>query len=402
MESGDNYQAGNEWLDNASSSQYPLHNDIILGPSATPFNYYAHAYLFGNSSLETTDPRKNNIPLIPQNPYLNVCDGTSASLQLQTKDPNSSCIDIFDGWYRPANDGVLSVELLDKLNDLIIVRNNHLSSFASLESQLFNPETQKEIVDKLNYLHKEIRLVNDGIIEIYGIAGNEIAVKSLLESEQNVEAKMKLYAKYIEEKDFTNATRVLNEMLSLYNPDYSFENTNEENKYEDNKNFFAEIAWIERNAASENRKLTELNVSEKQTLQTIVNANLPISAKAEVILAYNGVNLYQRPIKKLSELDMNELLYGNTNNYDYNLTVNPNPASQNIDVCFVLPDNATNVKLKLVDEYNQVGLLLEERSLLAGELCKQFDVSLYQSGTYRILLEHDGQSATGKHLVILR
>lgn len=96
--------------------------------------------------------------------------------------------------------------------------------------------------------------------------------------------------------------------------------------------------------------------------------------------------MYQRPIKKLSEPEINELLYGNTNAFDYNLTVTPNPASQNIDVCFVLPVNVTNVKLKLIDEYNQVGLLLEERSLVAGELCKQFNVSLYSSGTYRILL----------------
>lgn len=37
-----------------------------------------------------------------------------------------------------------------------------------------------------------------------------------------------------------------------------------------------------------------------------------------------------------------------------------------------------------------------------GDFCDQFDVSLYQSGTYRVLLEHDGQTATGQHVVILR
>lgn len=225
---------------------------------------------------------------------------------------------------------------------------------------------------------------------------------SLLESENSVEAKMELYNRYLEEEDFVNAARVLNEMLTIYNPSYSFENQEEEDDYEDNINYFADIALIELDVQNDGRKISELNIGEIQTLQTIVNANLPVSAKAEVILGYNDIPFFERPIKKLTNDEMNDVLYNNSNNFDYDLIVSPNPANQYVDVCFNLPTNVTNIKIQLVDEYNHVGLLLDEQEMNGNQFCGQFDVSLYQSGTYRVLLEHDGQTATGQHLVILR
>ncbi|MEX0595629.1 MAG: hypothetical protein WD512_03940, partial [Candidatus Paceibacterota bacterium] len=120
--------------------------------------------------------------------------------------------------------------------------------------------------------------------EEYCIGNLAISVYNSTTGDTTLLDSLHVYA-YSQFTNGTNPSRVLHEMLILYNPEYSFENVNEKNKYEENKHFFAEIALIERNAASESRKLTELNVSEKQTLQTIVNANLPISAKAEVLLA---------------------------------------------------------------------------------------------------------------------
>lgn len=58
-------------------------------------------------------------------------------------------------------------------------------------------------------------------------------------------------------------------------------------------------------------------------------------------------------------------------------TLTPNPASNIVDVCFTLPANAHTVKLKLVDEYNQLGMLLEEKSVGSGEFCKSFNLSNY-------------------------
>ncbi|MFT4969482.1 MAG: hypothetical protein ACI9O4_001229 [Chitinophagales bacterium] len=84
------------------------------------------------------------------------------------------------------------------------------------------------------------------------------------------------------------------------------------------------------------------------------------------------------------------------------LRVTPNPASEVVDVCFNLPSDATSIKLKLIDEYNQVGMLLETRSVSQNEICKQFIISNYLNGVYRVVLEHDGAIVTGSHLVIQR
>jgi hypothetical protein len=230
--------------------------------------------------------------------------------------------------------------------------------------------------------------------------GNEIAAKALLESEGNVESKMMLFEKYKSEGDVVNAARVLNEILSIYNPDYAFGSFIEEERYNNNRNYFVEIASIENNLRIENREFSELNQSEIQTLETISNEDLPISAKAKVLLAYNGHVLQQRPIKKLSDFEMNEILYGNTNEFNYNLSLTPNPASDLVNVCFSLPAGATSIKLKLIDEYNHVGLLLETRSVGQTEICKQLTISNYLNGVYRIVLEHDGVIATGSHLII--
>lgn len=83
-------------------------------------------------------------------------------------------------------------------------------------------------------------------------------------------------------------------------------------------------------------------------------------------------------------------------------TLTPNPASNIVEACFTLPTNAHTVKLKLIDEYNQIGMLLEEKSVGSGEICKTFNLSNYTTGTYRVVLEHSGNPVVGKHLLLLK
>lgn len=396
---GNNWQAGNEWIDNTTSSSNSISKDILLGPNMQAFEYWAHGFntLTGNNN---TNPQKNNFDQFSSN-ILTVCEninpGTNDDDDYREKD-NSSCVDIYDGWHRPID---INEDLLIKLTDLINIRTNHINELSTLESMLYNPDTQHDIVEKIKYYQQEIKLVNEGIIEIYKKTGNDVALTVLLESDNSIEAKQKLYKQYLEKKDYVNAARVLNEMQQSYNPDYFYANTVELQKNEDNKNYFATLAEIEGQLRTDNRKLSELNEAEIQTLRTIKIANLPVSAKAEVLLAYNGDTLYQRTIKKLSTHTMDSLLSG-TNGFNYNLTLTPNPATTQVEVCFALPNNAQNIKLSLIDEYNHVGLLLDEKSVGEQEICKTFNTTAYNNGTYRVVLEHDGAVQAGKHLLIVR
>ena len=83
-------------------------------------------------------------------------------------------------------------------------------------------------------------------------------------------------------------------------------------------------------------------------------------------------------------------------------TLTPNPATNIVEACFTLPANAHTIKLKLIDEYNQIGMLLEEKSVGSGEICKTFNLSNYNTGTYRVVLEHSGSAVVGKHLLLLK
>lgn len=73
---------------------------------------------------------------------------------------------------------------------------------------------------------------------------------------------------------------------------------------DDNLNYSHDIASLEQTIQSEGRKLSDLNPGEFQLLETIASQDLPISAKAQVLLSFNNIPIYKRPIKKLSDAEM--------------------------------------------------------------------------------------------------
>ena len=385
--SSNNLQAGNEWLDQSSATEF--WQDIILTDSADQFSYIAHPYEINSPFDETTNPTKTNLDTVI------ICNGTP----IMFKDSNS-CTGIYDGWLKPPKGDGLSNELSELLSKLIIERNALVSALLSLESSLYDPLIQTELVVSLNSIRSEIDLMTKGIVNIYKSVNDYAAIYQILDNYPTVEAKMTLYQAALDNNDLIKAQSALSALDALENPSYMFSSSDIQVRHSLNKKHFVQLEGLKQVLKSENRGKDELTADEINNLVTISNLNLPISAEAKSLLAYNDIAIYPRDIKKVSELELNNLLYGNSNTVDYNLTVSPNPANQFVDVCFTLPTTSTNVYIKIIDEYNQVGLLLRNRKMNEGEFCSNFDLSVYLSGMYRVLLEIDGEIVDGEHLIL--
>ncbi|MEZ4979082.1 MAG: M4 family metallopeptidase [Chitinophagales bacterium] len=376
---GNNYQAGNEWQDNCSGGNV---KDIILGPTASPFKYWAHGFnaLSGNTN---TIPDCNNLAVN----YLKKCidnSSTSTTEAYQEKD-NTSCVSILDGWYKPSSSGGINAELLATLIKLQNTKEDYLIELSVLDAMLIDPNNQKEVVRKIEYYYNEIQGINRGIIDTHYKLGNNQAVSTLLENETTVESKIKLYDHYTSIKDYTNASSVLNDLIALYKPNYLFEDNQEEINYEDNKDYFGEVASIENNVLQTGRQLNALNSFEISTLQTIALSNLPISAKAEAILSFNGFDIQEPAIQKLTSQEVQNLGYSTLNSFDYALTASPNPANESVTVSYTLPDEVMDYRLELIDNYQDIGTLVYSFDGTTEE-SHTLTTSNLNNGTYTVAL----------------
>lgn len=399
-------QAGNEWMNlcinNAPNNVLQPRRDIIINTDngAEQFEYWAHAYNedlidnFTNQPKETTVPDCSNIA----EGKLRVCDGNETNLDLKFKDSNS-CQNM-EAW-KP---NVVNDAIHGKITELLAIRNTEIVNLASLEAQLFDKDIQIELVKDIRESHSKIVAVNGDLVKLYYKIDDKISAINLLEADEKIESKFMLYHRYLDNKQFEDAERVLNEINVIYQEDYFFDNSEKEWRYQQNKDFMEYIAHLEKTMLSENKKWKDIEVSDKLALQNIVQADLPISPSAEVLLHWSGDTLVEHPIGKLSIEFMDELANEtlSSDTFNYNLTITPNPANQQAEVCFTLPENSNNIQLKLIDAYNHIGMLLQAKQIQAGEICKTFNLSAYSTGTYRVILEIAGDPVSGKHLLIYK
>jgi len=266
-----------------------------------------------------------------------------------------------------------------------------------VQAQITNTETQRELVDKLNYYQSEISNLNKLIVDLYIANDNTAAALLLLEQEQNIDAKMLLAQRYIESNEPVNAQRVINEIIQMNSQDEAFFDNQLQTNFELNKDYTAQLLELDNTLRSSGRKRSQLTALEMADLYQIKDAQLPISIKAEALLAANGVAFESHPIKVLSQDYLNQL---NTDMvFNYQMVLNPNPASTNITINYSLPLDAATYIIKIIDNYQEIGNVKALQNI-NNTNSTTFNVSNYSNGVYTVVIFRDDLSVASAQMVV--
>ncbi|MFT4645705.1 MAG: hypothetical protein ACI8ZX_002123 [Planctomycetota bacterium] len=170
-----------------------------------------------------------------------------------------------------------------------------------------------------------------------------------------------------------------------------------------NKLYYAELEELKKTVKLSSRKLNELTIAEIQNLRIIKSEGLPSSDFAEGLLIMNGDSIIEHPIRKIN-LDA----YTNTldslaiDSFNYNLSISPNPASNFIEVSYLLPAGTTQATIRLIDQYNNVGQEVFAVTLTGEQSNYNINVNSIANGYYSALLEINGNVKMTKLLQIIR
>ena len=378
--------------------------DIKLSTSALQnnFKYFAHAYAEepGNPSnhLRTT-PDCNNLDQLQTGNYT-VCEPSFGN-NLQFRAENFCADSVIEtGWDRedPSED-IDAVAIPQEILDQLVIKQNLVGDLAVLETQLNNPDIQADLVADINKLYEQINHTNSVLVALYLENNDRTAAENILEQENTVEAKMELVQMYVAEEDYLKAARVVNEIIALSKDDDLFLSTQKQQDYEDNKNYFADIEEILNNVNQSARKKSELSDLEKMDLQSIKDANLPVSIKAEVLLALNGDSITDHTIKYLTVAELNQ--NSNSTSFDYQLTATPNSASASTDIQYVLPADQATYSMQIIDNYQNIGNV-EYTQTITNTTNQIVNVSNYTVGIYTVVIFKDNVDVANIQLLIIR
>lgn len=382
----DNLQAGNEWMDLCPENS-GLINDILVDGAASPFNYWAHSKN-ALSNEETTIPWCNS-----QNFTLEICRLSSGNDEI-TKDVNS-CTSAFAGWQRPApNDD-------DGLNDLLVEyigdRDVLILELNDLQIQLTEPEIQNTLVREIKDTYVKIDKYNFEIAEIYKKKDDEIGFKNFMESTESAQSKLELAQHYIEKEEYALAQQALQEVILYNRPSYLYKDINTELMVNLNKEYLANIKNLEINLKESNRTKMELADDEIIMLQEIKAAHVPVSTLAENWLGLYGEEIPHHPIKKGNGIDINN----NENNFDFQLTIMPNPSTTSASVLFSMPPNAKDAQIILFDQYQQMGNQLQTYTPDKLSNTVLINTSNLNTGIYLVYLQVDGVGVASEQLIVI-
>lgn len=167
-----------------------------------------------------------------------------------------------------------------------------------------------------------------------------------------------------------------------------------------NKEAFSAIQNLSIDLIQSNRTWWELSDYELDELSLIQDGITPAAKRAEQILMAYGNPPNAHLIKKFTPEYLNDLFF-NKNTFNYNLQISPNPANSVVNVNFTLPEWTRNAKMKLIDQYYQIGLELMSREIIQGEAMIQLNVSSLNSGVYIVNLIVNGETVAGDQLLVI-
>ena len=395
----DNLQAGNEFLNNGI---------VYKGANASDFNYWAHketsagaqttvpAYMFGftdeDKSLRVCD---NVDRQKPNDPY-------DFSLWPERFKTSNSCIE-GEGWRKLFEENPDLLAINTEIANLLIKKIDLTNEMSTAQYNLTNPDTEKDLVAKIDAYQKELTNTNKELSYLYEKAGNTLASKNILETAASIESKIELLKKYTAAEDFVNADRVRNELDLLYKEDYYFDNTNQEYDYDWNKMYYAELEELKKTVKLSSRNLGELTPAEINNLRIIKSEGIPISDLAEGILIMNGDPIVEHPVRKI-DLSLYAQLIDSfaLDTFNYALAVSPNPASNDIQISFDLPNTTDIATINIIDQYNNIGNQVYTTNLTGSQVNYFVNVNNFSNGFYSVVLEVNGVSKTSTLLQIIR
>lgn len=390
------FQAGNEFEDLCGGG---TQKDIAIDFAAGGFTYWAHNYATGgSSSVSTTQPLcHTNGPVT-----LRVCDGvtivpgSSPPVVYPNREKTSnSCQGALVGWLKPGN-----VSWGSHVLQLISDRDAIASNVLNLQALLTDPEVEKELIRKIEAEMNLLKEYNGKIADALKESGDKLAYEQFLDNTQSNESKMELAQHYMKEGNYTSAQSLLNDIELLSQPDYVFETAEEKIRYELNKKAVAELNELTIILQNENRTWLELTDVEKDDLRFMKNGFTPAAKSAEQILLLYGEAPNLHPIKKFSD-DYLMALNSNKNIFNYQFSLAPNPADVQTLASYALPEWTRTAQLKVMDQYNQMGLELIDINIERNSTGFSINTTSLPAGIYLVYLLVNEEVVAGDQLMVL-
>ncbi|HRP89811.1 MAG TPA: T9SS type A sorting domain-containing protein [Edaphocola sp.] len=214
--------------------------------------------------------------------------------------------------------------------------------------------------------------------------GSTDSIISFLENVNNLESQKLLLSLYLEQGNYTAFDNLLESI--------SFSNGDETLAFKDYNNFLKTLS-------QENRTLFQLNLTEKELLETIATQDFEVSNYAKAMLEFVFMQEwehYQERLPQESQMAKYENDTPKNQSSLGNATPNPNTGKVRINVN-ILEKDAQYATLNI---YDLTGRLIISKSLQKGYQSLAFDLSQYNNGLYLYSLNINGKNKATKKLVL--
>lgn len=291
---------------------------------------------------------------------------------------------------------------LISISDLLIVKYDLENIKTNLESQLIDPDTQRELVKEIKETESKLENI---VVQLYELYKEQLSLndaKLLLEAENYEEAKKLLIELYTIEGDFVKSREAQDDLeaIILSKPDYYYNTLEEKEAKELNDLYYNEINELLIQVSEDQRSDSELLPWEIYALNLIKFSNLPVAVKAESILIKNDIENQEHEIEKVSDLLLNYSSQNTLIDFDYGLLAIPNPAMTYTNVNVNIPQAVENASLELHDAYNNTGSL-GSYPLNAGNNLIFIDVSTLNSGMYVLSVKIEEEVYSSTNLIVI-
>ncbi|HRP89163.1 MAG TPA: T9SS type A sorting domain-containing protein [Edaphocola sp.] len=214
--------------------------------------------------------------------------------------------------------------------------------------------------------------------------GSTDSIISFLENVNNLESQKLLLSLYLEQGNYTAFDNLLESI--------SFSNGDETLAFKDYNNFLKTLS-------QENRTLFQLNLTEKELLETIATQDFEVSNYAKAMLEFVFMQEWEHYQERLPQ-EGQMAKYGDFNSKNQsslgNAIPNPNTGKVRINVNILEKD----AQFATLNIYDLTGRLILSKILQSGQQSISFDLSSYNNGLYLYSLNINGKNKATKKLVL--
>ena len=214
-------------------------------------------------------------------------------------------------------------------------------------------------------------------------------VENILRASQSIESKKILAGMYYNRQDYAQSRAVLDTVMMKSQDDTTFfSDSIIVHNFNENQNF-CKMMYCLLNVAESGRPITAMTNTEIQIITDVANANVPVSAKAELILtAVTGQQFTHHIKKEIIQNNFNRLS-NNPDSEDNEISKNtfedklfrvyPNPASNSIIVETNFTEQNPNIRFSIIDI---LGKQIFEHKFINQITTLQIDIANLPNGIY--------------------